>query len=59
MYIRKNFLNSLVLAAGIIILTALTVLYCFAEIRIPAWCYAAGWLSCLYGMLTCTRRIGE
>ena len=54
MYISKKILGAVVLAAGIIILTAL---YCFTEMQIPSWCYAAGWIGCLLGMMKCERRI--
>ena len=57
MYISKKILGAVVLAAGIVILTALTVLYCFTEMQIPSWCYAAGWIGCLLGMMRCERRI--
>lgn len=42
MYIRKEILSAIILSAGIIILTALAVLYCFTEVQIPSWCLWGG-----------------
>ena len=57
MYIRKEILSAIILSAGIIILTALAVLYCFTEVQIPSWCYGAGWFGCLFGMVSCEKKI--
>ncbi|HJC33184.1 hypothetical protein H6B07_13020 [Mediterraneibacter glycyrrhizinilyticus] len=54
MYIRKSVLRGIAAIAGIIILAAVAVLYCFTEISIPMPVYAAVWFGCLAVMLACS-----
>ena len=55
MYIRKSVLRGIAAIAGIIILAAVAVLYCFTEISVPTPVYAAAWFGCIAAVLAATR----
>lgn len=57
MYIKKSVLSALTAFVGAVVLLLLAVLFCFTEIGIPAWVYAAGWFGSLWSVLYIVSRI--
>ena len=51
MYIRKSVLRVITAVIGIIILSAVALMYCFTDIATPMPVYAAVWFGCLAAML--------
>lgn len=57
MYIRKSVLGACTIAAGVVFLMVLLVLFCFTEINIPVPVYVSAWLVGLGAMWMAAARI--
>ncbi|HIZ81117.1 MAG TPA: hypothetical protein H9722_03375 [Candidatus Mediterraneibacter pullistercoris] len=57
MYIRKSVLSAFTALAGVVVLSVLAVLFCFAQTEVPTIVYAAAWFGCLGAMLALVTKI--
>lgn len=57
MYIKKSIISGIVITLGVIVLTALAVLYCFTEIQIPGGVYIIAWIGCILAIVDIVDRI--